>query len=118
VSAAEGDSLVIGDVVNVAARLEQSAAAGEVLLGETTANLVRDPVTTEPLELSLKGKPNLPARSPRRPCQYRPASRVDGRIPPECAHPYGPRVSELGSGQPVHPAGRLRGRNSSAYQML
>ena len=29
-----------------------------MLLGETTANLVRDAVMTEPLELSLRGKPN------------------------------------------------------------
>jgi class 3 adenylate cyclase len=57
VVAVEGDALVIGDAVNVAARLEQSAAPGNVLLGETTANLVRDAVTTEPLELSLRGKP-------------------------------------------------------------
>jgi class 3 adenylate cyclase len=59
VVAVEGDTLVIGDAVNVAARLEQSAAPGDVLLGETTANLVRDAVMTEPLELSLRGKPNL-----------------------------------------------------------
>ena len=36
VVAVEGDALVIGDAVNVAARLEQSAAPGNVLLGETT----------------------------------------------------------------------------------
>jgi class 3 adenylate cyclase len=57
VVAIEGDALVIGDAVNVAARLEQSAVPGNVLLGKTTANLVRDAVTTEPLELSLRGKP-------------------------------------------------------------
>ena len=44
VVAVEGDTLVIDDAVNVAARLEQSAAPGDVLLGETTANLVRDAV--------------------------------------------------------------------------
>jgi class 3 adenylate cyclase len=58
VVAVEGDALVIGDAVNVAARLEQSAAPGGVLLGETTADLVRDAVVTEPLELSLRGKPS------------------------------------------------------------
>jgi AAA ATPase domain len=58
VVAVEGDALVVGDAVNVAARLEQSAAPTDVLLGETTANLVRDAVTTELLELSLRGKPN------------------------------------------------------------
>jgi class 3 adenylate cyclase len=35
VVAVEDDTLVTGDAVNVAARLEQSAAPGEVLLGET-----------------------------------------------------------------------------------
>src|SRR5713226_3853437 len=47
----------IGDAVNVAARLEQAAAPGEVLLGEPTLALVRDAVEIEPVEpLSLKGK--------------------------------------------------------------
>ena len=44
VVAVEGDTLVTGDAVNVAARLEQSAASGDVLLGETTAKLERDAV--------------------------------------------------------------------------
>ena len=37
-----GDSFVIGDAVNLAARLEQKAGVGEVLVGDTTARLVRD----------------------------------------------------------------------------
>src|SRR5581483_11006553 len=53
----EGANLAIGDAVNVAARLEQSAAPGEILLGEETFRLVRDAVEVEPLEpLMLKGK--------------------------------------------------------------
>ena len=53
----EGETLVTGDAVNVAARLEQAAAAGEVLLGDETRALVRDAVVVEPLEpLALKGK--------------------------------------------------------------
>jgi class 3 adenylate cyclase/tetratricopeptide (TPR) repeat protein len=57
VVAAEGETLVTGDAVNVAARLEQSAAAGEVLLGERTHALVRDAVRAEAVEpLELKGK--------------------------------------------------------------
>jgi hypothetical protein len=57
VVAGEGDTLVTGDAVNVAARLEQAAAPGEVLLGAETVRLVRDAVETEPVELTLKGKP-------------------------------------------------------------
>jgi len=56
VVAGEGDTLVTGDAVNVAARLEQAAGAGEILLGDDSLRLVRDAVTTEPLELTLKGK--------------------------------------------------------------
>jgi class 3 adenylate cyclase len=49
--------LVTGDAVNVAARLEQAAPAGEVLLGETTRRLVRDRAELQALEpLPLKGK--------------------------------------------------------------
>ena len=52
-----GQRLVIGDAVNVAARLEQAAQPGEVLIGETTFRLTRDVVRAEPMEpLTLKGK--------------------------------------------------------------
>jgi tetratricopeptide (TPR) repeat protein len=52
-----GDALVLGDAVNLAARLEQAAAPGEVLLGEQTWRLVRDAVQVEPVApLALKGK--------------------------------------------------------------
>ncbi len=52
-----GETLVTGDAVNVAARLEQVAGAGEILLGEPTHALVRDAVRAEPIEpLELKGK--------------------------------------------------------------
>jgi class 3 adenylate cyclase/tetratricopeptide (TPR) repeat protein len=53
----EGDNLAVGDAVNVAARLEQTAAPGEIVLGAQTLRLVRDAVQAEPLEpLTLKGK--------------------------------------------------------------
>jgi class 3 adenylate cyclase/tetratricopeptide (TPR) repeat protein len=46
-----------GDAVNVAARLEQIASPGEIVIGETTYQLVRSMVEVEPLErLTLKGK--------------------------------------------------------------
>ncbi len=56
VVAGDGDSLVTGDAVNVAARLEQAADPGEILLGAETQQLVRDAVRVEPVELELKGK--------------------------------------------------------------
>ncbi|HZA84000.1 MAG TPA: adenylate/guanylate cyclase domain-containing protein, partial [Actinomycetes bacterium] len=55
-----GDALVLGDAVNVAARLEQVADPGEVLLGQSTYRLVRDAVEAErvtPLHLKGKGTP-------------------------------------------------------------
>ena len=46
-----------GDAVNVAARLEQAAAPGEVLLGGPTLALVGDAAEVEPVDpLELKGK--------------------------------------------------------------
>ena len=52
-----GETLVTGDAVNVAARLEQAAAPGETLIGSETLGLVRDAVETEETEpLELKGK--------------------------------------------------------------
>ena len=55
--AGEGETLVTGDAVNVAARLEQAAPAGEILIGAETLRLVRDAVTVEAVEpLELKGK--------------------------------------------------------------
>jgi class 3 adenylate cyclase/tetratricopeptide (TPR) repeat protein len=54
---AAGQSFVSGDAVNVAARLEQAAQPGEILLGPETVALVRDAVRVEAVEpLSLKGK--------------------------------------------------------------
>src|SRR5919109_27380 len=53
----EGDSIATGDAVNVAARLEQLAAPGQTLLGESTHRLVRESVETEPVApLAAKGK--------------------------------------------------------------
>ena len=53
----ESETLVTGDAVNVAARLEQSAVAGQTLIGAETRALVRDAVRVEPVApLTLKGK--------------------------------------------------------------
>jgi class 3 adenylate cyclase len=61
--AAQGHTMVTGDAVNVAARLEQAASPDEILLGETTHRLVRGAVEVEavpPLELKGKAEP-MPA---------------------------------------------------------
>jgi class 3 adenylate cyclase/tetratricopeptide (TPR) repeat protein len=52
-----GQTLATGDAINTAARLQQAAGPGDILLGAPTFRLVRDGVkadTVEPLE--LKGK--------------------------------------------------------------
>jgi class 3 adenylate cyclase/tetratricopeptide (TPR) repeat protein len=51
------ERLATGDAVNVAARLEQAAEPGEVLVGGQTLALVGDAAEVEPVEpLELKGK--------------------------------------------------------------
>ena len=51
------ERLATGDAVNVAARLEQAAQPGEILLGAETVGLVRDAVTVEAVPpLDAKGK--------------------------------------------------------------
>lgn len=55
--AAAGQRLVTGDAVNVAARLQQSAQPGEILITAETHALVRDAVQVEPLgEVAVKGR--------------------------------------------------------------
>jgi class 3 adenylate cyclase/tetratricopeptide (TPR) repeat protein len=54
------ETFATGDSVNVAARLEQHAGEGEILLGERTFRLVEDTVEAEPLEpLAVKGRKAL-----------------------------------------------------------
>jgi class 3 adenylate cyclase/tetratricopeptide (TPR) repeat protein len=55
--ASTGQRLVTGDAVNTAARLEQAAGPGEVILGDLTWQLARDRVEVEGIPpLTLKGK--------------------------------------------------------------
>jgi hypothetical protein len=88
-----GDALVLGDAVNVAARLEQVAEPGEVLLGQSTFRLVRDAVEAErvtPLHLKGKGAPVVayrlgrvdPGRPRPRPPPGRPHRRPRARAAP------------------------------------
>jgi class 3 adenylate cyclase/tetratricopeptide (TPR) repeat protein len=58
--ASSRETIVTGDTVNVAARLEQAAQPGEILVGESTYRLVRHAVTAEATEpLRVKGKSEL-----------------------------------------------------------
>jgi class 3 adenylate cyclase/tetratricopeptide (TPR) repeat protein len=51
------ERIATGDALNVAARLEQAAPPGEVLVGEATLRLVRGAVEVEPAEpVAAKGK--------------------------------------------------------------
>jgi class 3 adenylate cyclase/tetratricopeptide (TPR) repeat protein len=51
------EALVVGDAVNVAARLQTAAAPGEIVIGSATHQLVQDAVEVGPAEpLELKGK--------------------------------------------------------------
>ncbi|HKR99550.1 MAG TPA: adenylate/guanylate cyclase domain-containing protein, partial [Candidatus Dormibacteraeota bacterium] len=55
--AAAGQSFVSGDTVNTAARLEQHAEPGEILIGPETLRLVSDAVSVEAAPpMSVKGK--------------------------------------------------------------
>jgi class 3 adenylate cyclase/tetratricopeptide (TPR) repeat protein len=54
---ADGERFTSGDAVNVAARLQQAATPGEILLGERTLGLARAALEVEPVApLTLKGK--------------------------------------------------------------
>ncbi|MDQ1636395.1 MAG: hypothetical protein QOJ32_3204, partial [Frankiaceae bacterium] len=56
-AARAGGSFATGDAVNTAARLEQAAGPGEILVGATTFALVRDAVEAEAIEpVIAKGK--------------------------------------------------------------
>jgi class 3 adenylate cyclase/tetratricopeptide (TPR) repeat protein/ketosteroid isomerase-like protein len=52
-----GDGELVGDAMNTAARLQESGASGQVVLGEATWRLVRHRVRLEPMAaLALRGK--------------------------------------------------------------
>src|SRR5215212_11699949 len=84
--------LLVGDTLNVAARLEQAAADGEVLIGPDTQRLVRNETVLEAVEpLALKGKAQpMPA------WRLVDGTRPDRRAAPRLEAPLVGRASELG----------------------
>ena len=85
--------ILVGDTMNTAARFEQAAGAGEVLVGEATLRLVRHEVTVEEVEpLELKGKA-APVRAWRLVAADQPAGGRPGDVP--VAAPLVGRGAEL-----------------------
>jgi class 3 adenylate cyclase/tetratricopeptide (TPR) repeat protein len=83
------ERLATGDAVNVAARLEQAAGPGEVLVGAETLRLVRSAVEVgEPRLLELKGKAE--------PVTAYPLVAVTGELERLFASPMVGRENELG----------------------
>src|SRR5205809_660901 len=82
------ERLATGDAVNVAARLEQAAAPGEILVGDATLRLVRDGVEVgEQRLLELKGKAE--------PVPAWPLLAIGGELEPRFATPMVGRENEL-----------------------
>ena len=70
-------TLVTGDAVNTAARLEQAAGAGEILLGVATWRLVRDVVTVEPVPaIGARARPSRCPPSGCSRCVREPSARL------------------------------------------
>jgi len=87
-----GQTLVTGDTVNTAARLEQAAAPGEILLGQTTYRLVRGAVVAEVIEpIEAKGK-----------AQPVPAYRLSSVIAGAAGHTRGLDAPMVGRDRELH----------------
>ena len=115
-AAASGGSFTAGDTVNVAARLEQAARPGDILLGRDTFRLVRHAVDAEPVApLTVKGKRaaleafRLLAVAPDARGRAAAAARADGR-PPARAAPAARRLPSGGRGSLVPAVHRARRR--------
>ena len=118
------ERLATGDAVNVAARLEQAAQPGEILIGAETLALVRDAVEVEPVEpLELKGKAEPSPPTVSSPCtgdlSARTRRRMVGRET-ELAQPA--RRVRPGRRRPLVPAlhvlGRRRGQVAPRHEFL
>jgi class 3 adenylate cyclase len=70
----EGHSFVTGDAVNIAARLEQTAGPGEILVGERTAAAAIEAFEfSNPQTVDVKGRPGVVCRRLIRVLDVRPA---------------------------------------------
>ena len=118
-------NFVAGDTANTAARLQQHAEPGDVLLADSTYRLVRDLVDAEPVpHLALKGKQEAStapgcsrcgARSSRRGCRLR-WSGATTRSPSSSGRSSGPspRTGAGSSPSSARPASASRGSRTSS----
>ena len=74
-----GEALATGDAVNAAARIEQAAEPGQVLVSERTAQAARHFRFGEPRELELRGERSRCARSSCSPISRSPRARCRAR---------------------------------------
>ena len=104
------ERIATGDAVNVAARLEQSARAGEILVGEATLRLVRDAVEVEPVApVPAKGKAE-PVRAARLLAVYSWGSMPPGGCPTAWPTSTWPAVA-------YHPTSDIGGERSCPGSM-
>jgi class 3 adenylate cyclase/tetratricopeptide (TPR) repeat protein len=96
--------LATGDAVNVAARLEQAAQGGEILIGPETRRLVATAIAAEPLEpIAIKGK-SEPLQA------WRLLALVDGVLTVAAASAFVGREAEL---QALHDSFAAATRNQT-----
>ena len=106
VDPAAGETFLTGDAVNTAARLQTSAPAGAVVVGELTHALIVKTFATEPLKpLSLKGKAE-PVAAWR---VVAPVSRTGRRTSGESSSPFLGREAELATLRDAFEAARRTG---------
>jgi class 3 adenylate cyclase len=109
--AREQSSFVTGDAVNAAARLEQGAEPGEILVGERAAALVAGAFEFEaPTRIEAKGKPEgVPCRK-----LVRALSLMRPRGVPGLRSPFVGRDGELALLQRAYEQARARGEPQAA----
>ncbi len=106
------ERLATGDAVNVAARLEQAASPGEILIGAATFRLTRDAIEVEEVPpLALKGKSEPVVAHPAARGGWRPAGARE-----TAGRPMVGRETELGCSRRVRE--RARERSCQLFTVL